>query len=288
MITISADDQIAIVEEANLAPSVHNTQPARWLFRPGKIEIYADSSRFLKVGDPSFRDARLSCGAAAEGTRLALAKRGIGVSEVSDNWELASDLDGEFRRAAVLKLGGAAHPDDLEEQVKERFTWRGKFAPIDRSQNTALEDWEQQSQAATLAKSNDDISWIAALNDRTSLAFFRDKPYRRELVSWMRFSRSDPNWDLDGLSADSMKLSGFEAIAAKHALSSPWFEIADAVRLSGMMVSERAKTLSSSAVWFFHVDANARRNRNWSSALSALAGTHGTWNILLAHGGACG
>ena len=132
MITISADDQIAIVEEANLAPSVHNTQPARWLFRPGKIEIYADRSRFLKVGDPSFRDAGLSCGAAAEGTRLALAKRGIGVSEILDNWELPTDLEGEFRRAAVLKFGGAAQPDDLEGQVKERFTWRGKFAPIEQ------------------------------------------------------------------------------------------------------------------------------------------------------------
>ena len=256
MITISPSEQARIVEEANLAPSVHNTQPARWQFRPGEVEIYADGARFLSVGDPSLRDAGLSCGAAAEGTRIALAKRGIGVAEIEDVWNAPPNIGGNFRRAAVLKLSGAAAPDALSDWVPQRFTWRGKFAPLGHDQAQALRAWEQTSATATLITNPGDMKWIASLNDKTSLSFFRDKPYRDELVSWMRFSPSDANWDSDGLNAEAMQLSGFEAVAAKYALSSPWFEVANTLRLSGMMVSEQAKTLSASAVLFFHVGAN--------------------------------
>ena len=55
-----------MVAEANLAPSVHNTQPARWQFEGDVIRLYAHLESCLKVGDPEFRDAGLSCGAALE------------------------------------------------------------------------------------------------------------------------------------------------------------------------------------------------------------------------------
>ena len=253
MIAISPAEQLRIVEEANLAPSVHNTQPARWLFREDEIEIYADGARFLNVGDPNLRDAGLSCGAAAEGTILALAKRGIGVAEVEDLWSEATYIDGNHRRAALLRLSGASEPNPLESWIRKRFTWRGKFEPLPSEKVRELLHWEAQSNSATLATNTDDLNWLAALNDKTSLAFFRDKPYRDELTTWMRFSRSDPNWLTDGLSAEAMQLSGVEAVAAKYALSSPWFEIANTLKLSGLMVSEGDKTRSASAVWFFHV-----------------------------------
>jgi len=37
--------QNAIVARANRAPSVHNTQPARWAFDDGGVQIYADEGR---------------------------------------------------------------------------------------------------------------------------------------------------------------------------------------------------------------------------------------------------
>ena len=257
MIAITPNEQLSIVEEANLAPSVHNTQPARWRFREDEIEIYADTSRFLSVGDPSLRDAGLSCGAAAEGTRIALSRRGIGVSNIEAVWDAPAPEDKNHRRAAILKLSGPAEPDPLAEWAPKRFTWRGKFAPLSPAQRGSLQTWQQSSDSATLVTKPRNIQWIADLNDKTSLAFFRDRAYRDELTDWMRFSKSDPNWYSDGLSAEAMQLSRFEAMAAKYALSSPWFEITNTLRLSGLMVSEHAKTLSASGVWFFHVEAGA-------------------------------
>ena len=255
MITIRPSEQLQIAAEANQAPSVHNTQPARWIFREDEIEICADGTRFLSVGDPSLRDAGLSCGAAAEGTRIALARRGIGVADIDDVWSSDTYTHDRFRRAAILKLAGGTDADPLSEWVSRRFTWRDKFAPLSQEQRAQLSDWAERSDAVRLVTKPGNIKWIADLNDRTSLAFFRDRAYRDELTDWMRFSKSDPRWRHDGLSADAMSLSRFEAMAAKFALSSPWFEIANSLGLSGVMVSERAKTVSASAVWFFHVEA---------------------------------
>ena len=67
-----------IVTTANLAPSVHNTQPARWhAAADGSILIMADLARQLSVSDPSHRDMGVSCGAAVEGTVMAHMRAGI-------------------------------------------------------------------------------------------------------------------------------------------------------------------------------------------------------------------
>jgi len=54
----------ACLEAAAAAPSVHNTQPWRFLPRPESIEIYADPERLLPVIDPRGRDMAISLGAA--------------------------------------------------------------------------------------------------------------------------------------------------------------------------------------------------------------------------------
>jgi hypothetical protein len=63
---------------ANQAPSVHNTQPARWRPAVDHIKIACDPTVALSVGDPDGIDAGLSCGAAVEATVLALSAHGIG------------------------------------------------------------------------------------------------------------------------------------------------------------------------------------------------------------------
>ena len=58
------------------APSIHNTQPWRWGYRPGVLELYADRSRQLPALDPDGRSMVLSCGAALELARLGFAAAG--------------------------------------------------------------------------------------------------------------------------------------------------------------------------------------------------------------------
>jgi hypothetical protein len=52
------------VERASLAPSVHNTQPWRFVVRPTVLELHADSDRQLRALDPTGRQLVISCGCA--------------------------------------------------------------------------------------------------------------------------------------------------------------------------------------------------------------------------------
>jgi nitroreductase len=66
-------DAIAL---ANRAPSVHNTQPWRWLLGNESIHLIADHTRRLPATDVNGHDMLLSCGAALHHLRVALAALG--------------------------------------------------------------------------------------------------------------------------------------------------------------------------------------------------------------------
>ena len=245
--------QETVVTEANLAPSVHNTQPTRWSFSERAITLYIDESRLLKVGDPSRQDAGVSCGAALEGTAIALSRHGAGIVSVEDLWETrGAGPRPELTIAAKLTLG-EADIDPLAPFVDQRFTWRGIFDPVTDVVIKSFADWATDNETITLVGDRSDLAFIADLNDTLSLAVFRDRPYREELVSYMRFSKRHPQWSVDGLNLDAMQLSPIEGRVAGFALRHPIFEGIDALRLAKMMISEREKTLSASGIAFFSV-----------------------------------
>src|SRR6266540_55463 len=61
---------------ATHAPSVHNTQPWRWMLGEHTVHLMADSNRQLPATDPDGRDLLISCGAALHHLRVALAALG--------------------------------------------------------------------------------------------------------------------------------------------------------------------------------------------------------------------
>jgi hypothetical protein len=67
---------LAAIELANRAPSVHNTQPWRWLIGDESVHLMADRSRQLRTTDAAGRDLLLSCGAALHHLRVAFAALG--------------------------------------------------------------------------------------------------------------------------------------------------------------------------------------------------------------------
>jgi hypothetical protein len=68
------EDVRTVVELAGLAPSVHNSQPWRFVWDGTALEVHEDSSRGLAVLDPSGRERVLSCGAALLNARLGWAE----------------------------------------------------------------------------------------------------------------------------------------------------------------------------------------------------------------------
>src|SRR5919112_4182009 len=65
---------------AAAAPSVHNSQPWRWVVGPHAVHLYADLSRWLPATDAQGRDMIVSCGAALHHARVALAAVGLASS----------------------------------------------------------------------------------------------------------------------------------------------------------------------------------------------------------------
>lgn len=230
-----------IVSEANLAPSVHNIQPTRWRYDPAHnvIELSLDSDRQLPVADPEGRDVLISCGAAAEGTVIALSRYGYSVREIEH------DLSGQY----ILHLIDGAEPDRHFNAVRKRRTWRGMFKPAPAEAIIALKN--QHENTAAFVQDKTDINEISKLSDTASLAFFRDRDFLKELVSWMRFFPQHANWSDDGLNADAMQLSKLEVFFASRLLRPEIFSVIDKMGLGTALISEAKNINSASAVALF-------------------------------------
>lgn len=115
---------LRIVELAGLAPSVRNSQPWRWVADGSRLDLRADRSRMLRVGDEDGRMLTLSCGAALDHAIVAARALGFGVDERRFPDPNDPDL------LATLRLHPAALPltaaSDLQA-IGERRTDRRRF-----------------------------------------------------------------------------------------------------------------------------------------------------------------
>jgi hypothetical protein len=250
----SAADRLRLVEFANLAPSVHNTQPARWHFgEEGDVWILSDPRRHLRIGDPTLRDAGLSCGAALEATILGLSTFGIETVAVDDLWNSGETppISGTLPVAKLMTRKGAA-PLELADLLRRRFTWRRAFLPPAGDAARALAAWALACGDLKLITEPAEIATLSGFNDRASLSFLRKPDYRGELLSWMRLGRSDPRWHIDGLNATALGMSSIEALGAGFVLRTPMFELLDRVGLAASVVTERAKTETVTGIGVFH------------------------------------
>src|SRR5260370_25362669 len=64
------------VQLACRAPSVHNSQPWRWVSKDGGLRLFVDRDRTVPGTDRSGREAILSCGAALDHLRVAMLAAG--------------------------------------------------------------------------------------------------------------------------------------------------------------------------------------------------------------------
>lgn len=242
---LNSDDFERIVERANLAPSVHNTQPTRWRrMEDGSVLVLEDVTRRLHVADAAGRDAAVSHGSAIEGFALACAELGRAV-EVE---KLDAPEQGGLRPVARLTFGGDATRDPLSSFVDRRRSYRGTFA-----KGAAVVDAAPLlGTDVTLVSTPTGIARIAELNDVGAMRTYRDKAYRRELVSWLRLSRRDPRYPLDGLSAEAMEMSSVQAAGAGIILAPRVFEALDAIGIASALVAEAAAVRSAQTIVLFH------------------------------------
>jgi hypothetical protein len=174
-----------VVAEAVWAPSVHNTQPWRFVADGQQISLYADADRGLPVADPDGRQMLISCGAALFNLRLALRSLGY-VPETRV-------LPDPGQRALVAQVGWRQRAPASESerwlasQVHRRRTHRGAFdaGPLPHDTLAALRGSAARDGAALRIVADDGRRALAAAAVETAERHLRlDAERVRELARW--------------------------------------------------------------------------------------------------------
>jgi nitroreductase len=169
------------------APSIHNTQPWRWVYRAGVLELYADRTRQLPALDPDGRSVLLSCGAALELAQLGFAAAGwrTEVDRLPDPGR--ADLLARIR--PVARTGPDRSTVERARAAERRHTERRPFRPEPvpaeaiRSLLAVATDAGVYAYAVERAEEKLDLSVVFSWADGVETA---DPAYRAELARWTR------------------------------------------------------------------------------------------------------
>jgi hypothetical protein len=74
--TVGTETITNAIRLACRAPSLHNSQPWRWVVDKASVDLFADHRRVIRSADSSGREALISCGAALDHFRIAMAAGG--------------------------------------------------------------------------------------------------------------------------------------------------------------------------------------------------------------------
>lgn len=188
-----------VVQTAGLAPSVHNTQPWRFVLQPDGLQLRADPSRQLDVLDPDGRQLRLSCGAALFHARLAA--RALGLDVVTRLLPDPTDPD----RLADLQITQGQPPDEHELRlavaILQRHTFRGAFddRPLPDGLIAQWQDQAEREQAFLHhVTRGEDLIELEVMLSRADAEEQRSEAYRDELARWVH----PPLTSVDGIVAE--------------------------------------------------------------------------------------
>ena len=249
---LARERQLTLVALAARAPSPHNIQPARWRFDGDTVELWEDTRRWLAVGDPTGRDNRIALGMAWEGMAIALSNQDLALQlDTSITLEYPPRTLGH-RLAACGVLRKIAARDSLLPALERRASYRGRFAQVRSSQLETLDSCIVEHANLAVALPATAPALVALWHDLATVEGLRDSVFTEELYHWMRFSSRDPRWGRDGLSADCLALSKFEAWSATFALRPAIMKILSALSLTRFFVSERDEIKSAARIALVH------------------------------------
>ncbi len=187
---------------ATLAPSVHNTQPWRFVIRGNELDIYADWTRKLHILDPSGRQLLISCGCALFNARVALAAAGY-LTHV-DRFPDPNDRD------LVARIVAERPSDDVplaeyDAVIELRQTNRRRFAdepvPADVVDALLVAARDEEAELFPITRLEDRLT-TASLSQQADREQNADPAYRAELRAWT--------------TDDSARRDGVPALAVPH------------------------------------------------------------------------
>lgn len=125
-----------VVSLACRAPSLHNSQPWRWVFEHGALQLFLDRTRVLNY-DQSHREALIGCGAALHHLRVAMAASGwhTDIKRFPDPDDLDHVASLEFTPMKHVTEGDRRRADAILMRRSDRLPFSGpmdweSFAPM--------------------------------------------------------------------------------------------------------------------------------------------------------------
>jgi hypothetical protein len=172
-------------DRARLAPSIHNTQPWRFVIGPTALELHSDEERRLQVIDPQGRQLLLSCGCALLNARVSLAADGYDahVDRFPDpsRPQLLARITLPTERRERPPLA------DLDAAIPRRHTNRRQFAPepVPPALLRTLHNAAVAEGAALIAVTDaEHRAVVAELLRQANQVEEADPAYRMELATW--------------------------------------------------------------------------------------------------------
>ncbi len=189
--------------QARLAPSVHNTQPWRFVLTADCLEIHVDPRRQLLVLDPTGRQMLISCGCAVLNARVAVAAR--------EHEAIVERLSDPTRPNLLARITLAPEPKfvqalgALDGCIIRRQTNRRRFADeaVDPELAAQLTDAAEREESMLFqVRTLDHRLAVARLTQEADRLQNVDPAYRAELRAWT--------------TEDPMRPDGVPAVAVPH------------------------------------------------------------------------
>lgn len=182
------------------APSGHNTQPWKFRVQQSTILIYPDYNRKLSVVDSDNHALFISLGCALE--NLVIAANHLGYREKIEYY-----FDGNDDCIQVaLTPDCSGDSSKLFDQIEKRQVTRSNFTvkQIPEQELNALIAMAKEENTGVLVFHRNEFDTLIPFIEEGNLLQFRNKSFKRELMSWVRFNDATARRTNDGLRGASM------------------------------------------------------------------------------------
>lgn len=202
----------SLLTHAALAPSGHNTQPWRVRATNGGLAIGSDPLRWLPKVDPHNREMTLSIGAFLENLLIAAPAHGY-----QPDFTVIGHNPGDSDLIQVTLARATETGDGALRRLRLRRTVRtGQLERPLRSEHVGALTGDMKQHAYYFPSQSREGRYLAEGTIEANRVQARRDDAQAELATWIRFRNQDARAHRDGLTQESMEITGAAGWYVRH------------------------------------------------------------------------